>query len=69
MGMIHITMKGSFYNTGERSFSAEEGGHATGIQRAIAYLNGELLSAIKLDHSLHDTGDRPPKADFGRSVE
>lgn len=66
MGMITINIQGSFTRTGCTQFSAEEGGHAMCIQKAIRHLNEALPLAIQRDHELHDAGRRPPKADFGK---
>ena len=65
MGMIHVQMKGSF-PPGHFEVSASEGGHANAIQRAIEWLNDRLPAAITKDHELHETGDVPPGAWFGR---
>lgn len=65
MGAIRIEMAGSF-PVAKFDTSAEEGGHANAIQRAIRFLNDKLPAAIELDHKLHDSGDRPPKKDFGK---
>jgi len=65
MGMISIKIEGSFGDKGTSVFSAEEGGHAYAITRAVAYLMINMKDAIKLDHKLHDEGSRPPKSDFG----
>lgn len=64
MGMVTVTLNGSF---GDKivSLSAEEGGHAHALTRAIAFLVRQLPEAIRNDHKLHDDGTRPPKADFG----
>lgn len=65
MGMIEISTRGSFPS---ESFhvSAEEGGHANAIQRAIEWLNDRLPAAIEKDHKLHTAGVLPPRAPFGR---
>lgn len=68
MGMIRIETAGSFARE-IVAISTEEGGHANAIQRAIGWLNDRLPVAIKMDHELHDQGDRPPRADFGEGVE
>lgn len=65
MGMISIQMRGSFPGDAF-DVSAEEGGHANAIQRAIGWLNDRLPEAIALDHQLHDSGDVPPRAPFGK---
>lgn len=64
MGMITIATHGSF-PTEDFSVSAEEGGHANAIQRAIGWLNDRQPQAIILDHKLHARGDIPPLAGFG----
>ena len=68
MGMIVISTKGSFPKCQQRTESALEGGHAAAIGRAVKYLTAMLPDAIALDHKLHDSGDRPPDADFGKAV-
>jgi hypothetical protein len=66
MGMINITMRGSFSGPAKNeTFSAEEGGHAFAITRAIQFLNSQMQAAIMLDHHLARSGDKPPKSDFG----
>ena len=65
MGMIIIETYGTFRDE-QFSVDAEEGGHANAIQRAIEWLNDRLLDAIIMDHTLHDRGDVPPKAWFGK---
>lgn len=65
MGMIRMGMSGSFPSV-TFEVSAEEGGHANAIQRAIGWLNDRLPAAIELDHKLHAAGDVPPRAPFGR---
>lgn len=66
MGMVTIQIRGSFGNKPDTTFSAMEGGHAYALARAIAYLTAEMDRAIQLDHELHDAGQRPPNADFGK---
>lgn len=68
MGAIIITIHGSFKET-TASYDAEDGGHAMAIQRAIQFLNSVLKDAIVKDHRLHDAGEQPSKADFGRSQD
>ena len=65
MGMIKIEMKGSFLEGGDFTVSAEEGGHALAIQRAMSWLNEKMGSAIRLDHSLQEAGTVPPVSPFG----
>ncbi len=68
MGMITISTHGSF-PTESYEVSAEDGGHANAIQRAIGWLNDRLPAAIVLDHKLHAQGDMPPGEPFGRGVD
>lgn len=65
MGQLTIKMSGSF-GVKQKTFSAMEGGHANAIANAIRYLSQELPGTIEQDHKLHDDGQRPPDADFGR---
>ena len=65
MGMISVSVEGSFSTKFRKTYSAMEGGHAFAIQRAIADLIASLPSAIQLDHELSRHGDRPPVSDFG----
>jgi len=65
MGMIQIDTFGSF-PTESFNVSANEGGHANAIQRAIQWLNDRLPAAIEKDHKLHAAGDEPPLAWFGK---
>ncbi len=74
MGVINIEVAGSFPspfgpNSSQttKCFSAQAGGHAAAIGRAIAFLSAQLPDAIALDHKLHEQGDRPGEAPFGRS--
>jgi hypothetical protein len=64
MGKISIQTAGSF-PTDSVSISAEEGGHAFAIQRAIEWLNRRLPDAIRSDHRLHEGGNHPPISPFG----
>lgn len=66
MGMIHLRLEGTF-PADAIELSAENGGHANAIARAIAWLNDRLPAAIILDHKLHDAGKRPYLADFGKA--
>ena len=60
MGMISITVGGSFRNRPFKQFSAMKGGHAQAVAEAIEFLSGEFLSdAIKLDHELQADGEKP----------
>jgi len=67
MGMITINVQGSFPRTSCTQFSAQDGGHAQCIQKAISYLASQLPAAIERDHKLHDEGARPGNADFGKA--
>lgn len=67
MGVINITVQGSFRKPTTRSFSAMYGGHAKAVADAMEFLSGELLpDAIKQDHELHDKEAYPEKG-FGFS--
>lgn len=65
MGMVSVTIKGSFGDKGTSEFSAEEGGHAYALTRAISYLMLQMGDAIKMDHMLHGQGTHPPKSAYG----
>lgn len=70
MGQLTIQFAGSFRTkNGQKMFNttALEGGHAAAIGRAIQFLSDQLPEAIAQDHALHDEGQRPPAADFGKS--
>ena len=62
MGQIHISIRGSFENKSEQSFSALTGGHADAIAQAIEWLAALLPKAIAQDHRLHEEGATP---DYG----
>jgi hypothetical protein len=66
MGMLEVTFTGSFMDAPDRQeFSAEEGGHAMAISRAMAYLSEQLPIAIALDHRLHSQ-EEYPRSGFGK---
>lgn len=68
MGQIVIQMQGSFPEAKrgiQFTTSAEEGGHAFALSRAITYLNRQFPEAIRLDHQLQAKGEHPPQSDFG----
>ncbi len=70
MGSIKISIGGSFVDAIEPdtfTCSAEEGGHANAISRALAFLNERLPCAIKADHRLHSEGEMPPRKPFGEA--
>ena len=59
MGMVSITMKGSFPYK-EKTFSAMKHGHAAAVSEAIAWLSKDILpKAIRQDHDLHERGEKP----------
>lgn len=52
MGMINITLVGSFGSAGS-TFGAQKSGHAQAVREAINWLSGEVLrKAIEQDHRL-----------------
>ena len=60
MGVIVISVRGSFPQRLAKEFSAMKGGHAQATAEAIEFLSGEFLSsAIQLDHELHEEGTKP----------
>jgi len=64
MGMIVVKTFGSF-PTREKTFSAEDHGHARAVADAIKYLSEIVLpSAIRQDHDLHEDGAKPNR-NFG----
>jgi len=67
MGQIVIQMQGSFPKKINVIESAELGGHAAAIGRAIHALASALPAAIAKDHTLHENGEHPAKAHFGAS--
>jgi hypothetical protein len=64
MGQVTVKFSGSFGDH-EASYSAEEGGHAYAISRALGFLMVRLSSGIRLDHKLHREGIKPESSDFG----
>ena len=66
MGQLRIEFNGSFtalaVSTSPIAFSAEDGGHADAIGRAIAFLSATALpAAIELDHELSASGHKPTR--------
>jgi ribulose kinase len=59
MGMIRITINGSFGNKGTKDFSAMEAGHAVALGKAIEYLASLLPDAIRNDHQCQHEGEYP----------
>ena len=66
MGMVNISIQGSFGRPVSKSFSAMEGGHVMALARAIQALTSEIPHAIQLDHQLAQSGEKPPHSDFGQ---
>ena len=59
MGKITIKIEGSFGKADEKVFSAEHGGHAYALTRAIGMLFARMSPAIRKDHELHEKGEHP----------
>jgi hypothetical protein len=68
MGKITIKIEGSFGTPGTKEFSAQEGGHAYALTRAIGMLFARMSPAIRLDHELHEKGEHPPESAFGKKL-
>ncbi len=68
MGQIVVTTLGSFPTPEEHRETATKGGHAAAIGRTMEYLTTLLPDAIAKDHELHDKGETPPEAEFGRAT-
>ena len=67
MGQITIKTSGSFGDS-EATYSAQEGGHAYALQRALFFILQKIAKAITLDHALHEAGDHPEISDFGKKA-
>ena len=67
MGQVTVKFEGSF-GTAEATYSAEEGGHAYAISRAMYFLMAVFSKAIKLDHDLHSRDCHPGKSAFGEKA-
>lgn len=66
MGQITIKIEGSFAGKNEeKKFSAEQGGHAYALTRAIGYLFARMSPSIRADHENHEAG-KYPTTPFGR---
>ncbi len=66
MGMLTITLQGSFGNYRTKTFSAMKVGHAGAIAEALKYLAGEELPlAIRNDHECHKDGIEPSEGFAG----
>ena len=60
MGLITISVSGSFNKREIKQFSAIHGGHAEAVAESIEWLSRTLLPlAIQQDHALHSSGDKP----------
>lgn len=60
MGMITIKIEGSFPGKNEeKQFSAEQGGHAYALTRAIGFLFARMSPSIRQDHANHQDGSHP----------
>jgi len=60
MGMITIKIEGSFPGKSEeKQFSAEQGGHAYALTRAIGFLFARMSPSIRVDHANHEKGSHP----------
>jgi hypothetical protein len=64
MGMIRITVGGSFNNPNTMEFSAMKAGHAAALGEAIKYLASLLPDAIHNDH-LCQFDNEYPEDKFG----
>lgn len=67
MGQITVKFSGTFGDS-EASYSAQEGGHAYAISRAIYFLMAGFAKSVTLDHDLHETGVHPELSDFGKKA-
>ena len=66
MGLIEISIRGSFNTNRDEAFSAMHGGHAQAVAEAIEFLSKEILpKAIERDHALHEEGAKP-EIGFGK---
>jgi len=59
MGKITIKIEGSFGKPDEKEFSANHGGHAYALTRAIGFLFARMSPAIRQDHENHAEGKHP----------
>jgi len=67
MGMLTITLQGSFGNYRTKNFSAMKVGHAGAIAEALQYLAAEELPrAIRNDHDCHKDGIEPSEGFAGK---
>lgn len=60
MGMIRITISGSFRERPDKVFSAMNGGHTDAVAQAIEWLSKDVLpAAIRQDHDQAAKGELP----------
>jgi hypothetical protein len=67
MGQITISFSGSFGDS-LANYSAEEGGHAYAISRAMYFLMSQMARSITLDHALHEKAEYPELSGFGKKA-
>jgi len=69
MGVIRISVVGSFRPNCSEEFGAETHGHANAVAEAIEWLAKKVLpNAIARDHALHSEGEMPEKG-FARGEQ
>jgi len=62
MGIIRISVTGSFGAERTKIFAADEYGHAHAVAEAIQFLADDVLpEAINNDHQCRTDGERPSK--------
>lgn len=66
MGVINLSLSGSFGERRMKTFSAMDKGHASAVAEAIQYLaEVEMPKAIENDHRCHKEGLEPEKGFAG----
>ena len=66
MGILTVSLRGSFGEARMQNFTAMTGGHAQAVAEAIQYLSEvELPKAIRNDHECHRDGIEPSEG-FGK---
>ena len=69
MGVITVSISGSFMSTPVKKFSALQGGHAQAVAEVVEWLARQVLpEAIQQDHILHSSGEKPGIG-FGKGRE
>ncbi|KKN39822.1 hypothetical protein LCGC14_0739340 [marine sediment metagenome] len=69
MGIITVSISGSFMSRPTEKFSALHGGHAQAVAETIEWLSKEVLpKAIQQDHMQHSLGEKPGIG-FGKGRE